>query len=179
PFECTFCLKRFRKAVHLKAHLEIHSYDKPYKCRHCGKGFRQSSYLSAHKRTHLDKKPFKCDECGKMFGKRTHLKHHQFIHSGEKPYKCSECDSCFRQVGHLNDHLGTHRPKQLKSGTNAGVKIQSFICVNCKKQFTLKSTLVRHMKTHTGAEKPFKCAYCGKGFWRSFDMKDHHRRIHS
>ena len=39
-----------------------------------------------------------------------------------------------------------------------------FPCPNCKKQFTLKGNLKRHLLTHAGV-RPFECPDCGK-VWR-------------
>lgn len=52
-----------------------------------------------------------------------------------------------------------------------------FKCSDCGKTFTLSSNLRRHARYHSG-EKPHKCENCGKRFTRKSDLKVH-RRIHT
>jgi uncharacterized Zn-finger protein len=53
-----------------------------------------------------------------------------------------------------------------------GSLIKPFECESCKKQFTKREILERHIKTHMKG-KEFKCSYCTKTFDRRDVLNDH------
>ncbi|XP_023253061.1 zinc finger protein 835-like [Seriola lalandi dorsalis] len=49
---------------------------------------------------------------------------------------------------------------------------KTYKCSECGKKFSLKGSLQRHIRGHTG-EKPFSCSVCGKKFGRKQHLQEH------
>ena len=65
--ECDVCEKHFTQSSSLKAHMLIHTNEKPYECDVCEKRFRQSQHLKSHVRIHTNERPYECDVCEEVF----------------------------------------------------------------------------------------------------------------
>ncbi|XP_060600714.1 uncharacterized protein LOC132754136 isoform X2 [Ruditapes philippinarum] len=53
--------------------------------------------------------------------------------------------------------------------TKRGLKV----CEICNKEFARPVLLLKHMRTHTNAEKPYKCVMCNKAFGYKSSLKTH------
>ncbi|XP_020556809.1 zinc finger and BTB domain-containing protein 26-like [Oryzias latipes] len=75
----------------------------------------------------------------------------------QRPYLCRKCDKVFQHLESYMDHV-----KESKE----------HFCLVCKKSFSGKGNLSRHICTYTAA-KPFRCPLCHKTFTKKALLQDH------
>lgn len=161
-FECDKCSKRFSRASHLRAHMRLH-LGTCFRCDICQKEFSRPSDLDRHKLTHLDKKLFECPTCRKKFSRKDNLKKHMLSHvesiaSNEDIRGRNGCDLNMREDGlsvnskkNCRGNVCAPKPSLLldfEGRTIIQSDIKCYECHVCKKYFTRKDHLKRHLTSH-------------------------------
>lgn len=189
PYSCSVCDKVFKWKSRLQSHIVVHSAYRPHTCSVCEKAYKHKFKLNEHMLSHSEERAHKCSACEKMFKHKSNLKEHMKTHTDENtdcgstyeedatggkdgPYSCSELDKGF--VTKSNLETRSLDPTREKDSQKVCTGENSYICSACDKVFQHKSTLVRHVKTHSG-EKPFRCSVCEKCFTQKDSLKIHMR----
>lgn len=106
---------------------------------------------------------FQCQFCKNEFNFSSAMKRRVVLKSGVKVWTCKGCKEKHNLTSHAYQKpIDLDRPHQ---------------CKICHKAFLQRSTLVFHVRSHTG-ERPFQCQICNRSFAR-VDYLKAHMKIHS
>ncbi|XP_058449880.1 zinc finger protein 883-like [Malaya genurostris] len=177
--KCYICVKFFPDANALVSHLtETHTTNSVYRCEECSIDIpvltTYNRHLSRHDET---ERPNKCSDCPLRFKSTMQLKiHENMIHGANHKIKLSEqkesviiCEICghkFSHKGKLNDHI-----------QRVHLKIGIPKCDICSKTFTTRSSLERHMISHSDV-KPYACDQCDQSYRRLLLLRQHKSLVH-
>lgn len=176
PRVCDECGKLFANWTQLKAHIRIHSDEKPFKCEwnDCKFEAKQLAGILAHKITHTGEKPFKCDrnDCKKVYSSYNGLNRHiARIHDNSFNIKCfwPGCEKRFVDKNEVKKHYRRH----------TGEKTYECDWPECGRKFGEKATMKNHKRTHTG-ERPYVCDWpgCESSFALGGTLQTHKKLVH-
>ncbi|KAJ6649164.1 Zinc finger protein [Pseudolycoriella hygida] len=165
-YNCKICSKNCKSQQSLNEHMKSHSsaYNTNV-CAVCGSKFRRKDYLMRHIKSHGDvNKDFTCYICKKGFQSNGYLKNHIKRHTEKKMQQCDICGRRFLLGGLLRKHMKEHEGEIWK-------------CTQCPKEFSNKSKLTAHEKTHV-TERNFRCDVCHKTYKTSKNLRQH-KLVHS
>ncbi len=105
-----------------------------YSCHKCQKTFKFIGSLRKHIKQNHSRNAFVCVLCQKKCGNEYELSRHIQTHTGETvfPWRCKICDQRFQLKREVRAHAVIHETPEMHS------------CRTCGKEFSLKSTLLRH-----------------------------------
>ncbi|KAL0985022.1 hypothetical protein UPYG_G00151960 [Umbra pygmaea] len=145
-YQCSECDKSFTDGLLLISHLEDHGREELEKkmnsCQKCGKTFTNPADLPRHMRIHWNEKTYTCPECPQTFQYSSDLDIHRTCHDPNRPFACKECHQRFWNSQSLENHESQTHPKEL-----------IYTCHVCKKRYSIRSSLVKHMRMKHQNEK--------------------------
>lgn len=138
-YKCDKCNAVYNTDMGLFYHKLKHSGNPKHICAICNKKFYRKNQLINHLKIHNDVKPFECSYCHKTYKSLYQHRNHEKTHTGEAP-KCNICNKYFNDNYSLKIHTRLHSEKK------------PYSCEICKKSFSSKQWISRHVKIKHGSK---------------------------
>lgn len=168
PYSCDDCSKTFIQKRQFENHINRHhksdiirkNHTKEYvPCDECPKQFQNIKSLNLHKQNHAQDKRFRCVICSMDFSIRYQFMNHMNAHDATL-YQCQFCLQQFKKLGNLKTHEAIQHNQKFNQ-LQPHKTIPKFNCNLCEKLYQSKSSLIRHLKTHSTASY-IQCELCPK-----------------
>ncbi|XP_053678147.1 uncharacterized protein LOC128728544 [Anopheles nili] len=199
PVECFACGRNFKQWRNFTLHVKRHLGVKEHQCRTCGKQFVIKQKLIEHMRIHTGVAPIKCVLCNRMFKRFSNLAQHRKRYHMNRglprdEFVCQLCGEVFYTAAKMEWHKETHekKPKSCPycrekfihrnsltrhirlSHTDKYAKLENKTepCTVCQQPYT-KTSMRRHLETHTTERMAYACGICNKRFTTNWNLKQH------
>ncbi|TDH70337.1 hypothetical protein CCR75_002900 [Bremia lactucae] len=189
PFNCELCKARFTYNHGLTRHLKRshHNVNRPFECSACLKGFKKKSELQAHSYVHTGVLPFQCNDCSERFLKKFWLTRHQRKHQATQKadtqvYACA-CGEIYFEENELQSHKESEHHSDTAIESNEINAFMQHSCLVCEQTFTRKQYLRAHLRTHFESlddRKHYVCSIhgCHKSYTRQSNLMTHYNAVH-
>ena len=147
-----------------------------YSCDACDYSTQYKGDLKKHIMFHEGIKKYICHNCGFKYTTSSDLQRHMRTHENVKNFICSfrSCGFSTSRIENLVNHESTHTSLEARL---------THPCHLCKKSFSSRSILNRHMKTCSKPMNPnlrkeavsTKCGICDKVFSNIYKLRQHQK----
>uniref|UniRef100_A0A1B0CLJ3 Putative transcription factor grauzone n=1 Tax=Lutzomyia longipalpis TaxID=7200 RepID=A0A1B0CLJ3_LUTLO len=156
-YKCTMCERDFKRKVHLREHIAIHTGEMLYKCDFCPRQFYNGGFLYQHRKAvHPKEWAEKQAQKGRAVKNPKGRPRKEHITKNHMPvinkYKCTMCERDFKRKVHLREHIAIHTGEML------------YKCDFCPRQFYNGGFLYQHRKAVHPKEWAEKQAQKGRAF---------------
>lgn len=152
--------------VATKVRIEGQGRSRLFHCQECTYNTKRIKDMDAHLATHSGDRRYQCSDCPKSFTQHSSLQGHR--ESTHKDYRvdttCHYCGKHIQGRCKYYKHLRTHEPKSAQ-------------CEVCKKMLKSRSSLITHMKRHSGV-RSYTCETCSANFYTTGELCNHRKRVH-
>ncbi|XP_021946719.1 zinc finger protein 91 isoform X3 [Folsomia candida] len=189
---CDLCDRKFAYNSDLIRHGLLHTGDQPSKCPGCGSSYRtkyeEEKYCKKCKGKLLTTRPSDGNEnepdIKNIKDKSPNAKETVDLADSDDDVgnktkkidlKCSKCGKVLGKHGSLIFHEITVCGIEYSDEKLRRLNVHLHACETCDRKFLYAKDLKRHMQTHIGVLKLWKCEKCGKSFSQSCTLSQHQR----